>query len=572
MSGMSKVLWVVVPGVTAPLTLNAGVPVYTLLLTESKYTANTTLPVPVLLTKSTAPLNRTVSTIDELPMPRDFTVCTGMVSGTPGGNGPTYGSVSAAAALRKLKTWMSKMRRPEPHPAAITASAAPQISRARIRPSLIDRQRRRHRNPAFVRQRVRVRPEADVEAHRAEAHATAPAELDAFALIARDAAAQGDEAEPLLPADVHHAAPPGIQDIRAEGRVPDAVADIGDVGDRELGLRFHMVGDRLRERPVVVERAVLSSVGPRDRRPDVVHADPELDGPGDPREADVAPEPVTEGVPRLRVLGERPAIRRHRVRAAEDGVARDEPAIAVSARIADAEVVMQRAADVQSARAVPHDLARVADRRREPTFHDPVDQRAVPRVRLGGLRVAQKPEQRVAELQLYIIVEPAHGPDPKALHTEPDVQRPARATDPELVLRHQLGGLAEIDDEGVAPDGERNVVRRGRRLLHFQVHGKVENRVHDEDWIEPRRLRVERGIVREVRMVVEELDDPERNRDRELRLPSLRDPCGHRAIRGIIALEPALSSEAQARHAGPPRVGEGSLRGRRCGPSNDECR
>src|SRR2546426_147289 len=73
-SGMSNGLVVVTPGVTAPLTLSAGVPVYTLLFAVSKYTWKVTLPVPVLLTKSTEPRSRTVSTIDELPIPRDLIV------------------------------------------------------------------------------------------------------------------------------------------------------------------------------------------------------------------------------------------------------------------------------------------------------------------------------------------------------------------------------------------------------------------------------------------------------------------------------------------------------------------
>jgi len=75
---------VVTPGVTGPLTLNAGVLVYTAVFTVSKYTWKVTLPVPLRFTKSTEPLIRTVSTRDELPIPRDLIVCTGMVSGMPG--------------------------------------------------------------------------------------------------------------------------------------------------------------------------------------------------------------------------------------------------------------------------------------------------------------------------------------------------------------------------------------------------------------------------------------------------------------------------------------------------------
>src|SRR5438046_3719283 len=93
MMSTSKGLVVVAPGVTGPFTLNAGVPVYTVLFRLSKYTANVTLPVPLAFTKSTEPMNRTVSTTDELPRPRDRTVCTGMVSGTPGGSGLTAAAV-----------------------------------------------------------------------------------------------------------------------------------------------------------------------------------------------------------------------------------------------------------------------------------------------------------------------------------------------------------------------------------------------------------------------------------------------------------------------------------------------
>src|SRR5467141_621977 len=74
-SGMSNGLVVVTPGVTAPLTLNAGVPVYTALFAVSKYTWKVTLPVPLVFTKSTEPVSRTVSTRDELPIPSELIVC-----------------------------------------------------------------------------------------------------------------------------------------------------------------------------------------------------------------------------------------------------------------------------------------------------------------------------------------------------------------------------------------------------------------------------------------------------------------------------------------------------------------
>src|SRR5881296_1413250 len=102
----SKRLVVVALGVTAPLTFTGGVPVYTVLFAESKYTWKVTLPVPLALTKLTEPMKRTVSTMDELPRPSDLIVCTGIVADS----GPTYGSVSALAPLRKLKTRSEERR------------------------------------------------------------------------------------------------------------------------------------------------------------------------------------------------------------------------------------------------------------------------------------------------------------------------------------------------------------------------------------------------------------------------------------------------------------------------------
>src|SRR5690349_24389443 len=128
-------------------------------------------------------------------------------------------------------------------------------------------------------------------------------------------------------------------------------------------------------------RAVLPCVGPGDRCADVVHADPELYRTGHPGEPDVAAKPVAERIPGLRILGEGPAIRRDRVRATENRVARDEPAIAVGPRVSDAEIVMERAPDVERTRAVTHDLAGVAHRGCEAAFHDTVAEHAVAGVR-----------------------------------------------------------------------------------------------------------------------------------------------------------------------------------------------
>src|SRR5436309_13224230 len=108
-SGMSNGFGVLLPGVTAPLTFNAGVPVYTVLFTVSKYTAKIRLLVPLVLSNSTDPKRRTVSTMVPPAIPMELTVCTGIVSSTPVGGGSMYGRVSAFALLRKLKTSILKI-------------------------------------------------------------------------------------------------------------------------------------------------------------------------------------------------------------------------------------------------------------------------------------------------------------------------------------------------------------------------------------------------------------------------------------------------------------------------------
>src|SRR6266516_265018 len=81
-------LSVVSLGSTSAVTPNAGVPAYTLFATESKYTWKVTVPVSVSFSNEIVPLNRTVSTMDDDPTPMELIVCTGIVSGMPGGSGP----------------------------------------------------------------------------------------------------------------------------------------------------------------------------------------------------------------------------------------------------------------------------------------------------------------------------------------------------------------------------------------------------------------------------------------------------------------------------------------------------
>src|SRR5690349_24468086 len=106
--------------------------------------------------------------------------------------------VSLPVPWRKLYTSTLKMACPCPHAAARPASHVTHSHFARIGSLLIDRERRRHRDAALVRERVRVRPESHVQAEGTQAHAPAPPELDPLALVARHAATHGEQADALL--------------------------------------------------------------------------------------------------------------------------------------------------------------------------------------------------------------------------------------------------------------------------------------------------------------------------------------------------------------------------------------
>src|SRR6266542_5944685 len=113
----------------------------------------------------------------------------------------------------KLYTSTTKMACPSPHPAPRAASTVTQSHFARMPPPSVDRQRRRHRDGALVRERIGVRPEAEVERHRPEPRSPAPSELEPLALVARHPAPQDEDPDPLLPADVHGSTPPAVQHV-----------------------------------------------------------------------------------------------------------------------------------------------------------------------------------------------------------------------------------------------------------------------------------------------------------------------------------------------------------------------
>src|SRR5438093_12759295 len=93
---------------------------------------------------------------------------------------------------------------------------------------------------------------------------------------------------------------------------------------------------------------------------------------------------------RLRVLGEGRTPWRHRVRPAEDGVPREKARGAVGTRVAHAEVIVERAADVEPCRAVSRDAPGVTDRRREPAFDEAMNEHVVGRAIPGGHRLVQE--------------------------------------------------------------------------------------------------------------------------------------------------------------------------------------
>src|SRR5438034_9970370 len=81
---------------------------------------------------------------------------------------------------------------------------------------------------------------------------------------------------------------------------------------------------------------------------------------------------------------------RHRVRPAEDGVPREKARGAVGTRVAHAEVIVERAADVEPCRAVSRDAPGVTDRRREPAFDEAMNEHVVGRAVPAGHRVVQE--------------------------------------------------------------------------------------------------------------------------------------------------------------------------------------
>src|SRR5438034_7197789 len=89
-------------------------------------------------------------------------------------------------------------------------------------------------------------------------------------------------------------------------------------------------------------------------------------------------------------------------------------------------------------------------------------------------RSAQESEQFVPQLKLRIVVQPAHHAHAEPLVSEPRVERATRAADAELILRDELRRRAEVDPQGVLPDGEGHVVGRSEEhTSELQSHSDL---------------------------------------------------------------------------------------------------
>src|SRR2546428_10754279 len=83
---------------------------------------------------------------------------------------------------------------------------------------LIDRERRRHRDAALVRQRVGVRPESHVEAEAAETHPPTKPELDPLPLVPDHPAPHRPPPQALVAPHAPAAAAPAVQHACAARR------------------------------------------------------------------------------------------------------------------------------------------------------------------------------------------------------------------------------------------------------------------------------------------------------------------------------------------------------------------
>src|SRR3989442_646417 len=191
-----------------------------------------------------------------------------------------------------------------------------------------------------------VSPEAHIETQRSEPEAAPPPELDLLALVPGNAATYRQRSRAVLGADVQNGAPSPVQHVRANRCATwERIGEVGDVRHGQPGVALHMIDHESFLQGVsyacgVPRPALDPCVGPGELRADIVDPRPDLERARYPHDAEVAADPVTEGVPELRVGDGEVQVRRHGVVAGEDRVAGREPGGPAGRGAADARVVV----------------------------------------------------------------------------------------------------------------------------------------------------------------------------------------------------------------------------------------
>src|SRR5439155_13375916 len=118
-------------------------------------------------------------------------------------------------------------------------------------------------------------------------------------------------------------------------------------------------------------------------------------------------------------------------------------------------------------------------------------------------------------------------------------------------------------------DREDDVVRRCRRFTNFVEERRIEDQVQRLDRIEPGGVRMEQRILVEFgnRMIVEELDQAQRNRNRELPAEPLFLAFWNGPVGGVVAREAAAAAEVEP--AQTDEAGVDGLRRQRCREGTD---
>src|SRR2546425_1498620 len=361
---------------------------------------------------------------------------------------------------------------------------------------------------------------------------------------------------------MNHRAATGVDHVAAHGRARAHLqGGVRDVGDGQLRLggrvgRDDNGGDRISR--IVVHEVLDLRMRPRQLGTDVVDASTDLERTGDPDDASVASHARAE-----RLVGrEQVAIEERRRRTPKHGGGPGREASGADPpTVRGAEVIMQRPAEIESiirivaARATQH-AARVAQRRREAGLGRAIDVHEV-----GGVgqcrRVAdEKLPECAVESEPDVVLQKAHHADVESGKPDAQIEQPARTAETKLLFGNQYLGCAQIDDELVSADRERDVIRRQWRFLHFVKDRRIENDIQQGGRIERCRLGSEHWVVAQLidRVLFEKVDQSDRHRDRELGCAGDMVFVLDGTIGGIVATDVAVTAERHASHAVAPRV------------------